>query len=366
MSILPADIESKAGDHDFHMVSLTPSVTLLVDFDGDINEQDTELSFYRGTAHVCLKDSIFQPSHTERHAVELVQLLRGLPQPTPILFVVTDGGPDHNCRHISVQLSWLAVMLATGMDMLVVSRVAPTQSWQNPAERVMGPLNLALQNMALCRQRMDDAFEKIMARCNGMATVRAAATQMQEAQQIGASTLTTSTLAATDITGEAQQPTGNTPTANTPIANTPTPTASIPIAAPPSASPLTELRPFDEGDEEAVQLLQAMSRTIELDLAGTDDDTSIEEIGDGDDDWELLDDEEASDRDESPTAPRDITPPGPEQPTMLVDFLSTYRASVQPVMLALESQMRRATWNGMPIQVHQPADDAQVIIGSNR
>ena len=69
-----------------------------------------------------------------------------------------------------------------------------------------------------------------------------------------------------------------------------------------------------------VQLLQGMSRTIELDLAGTDDDTSIEEIGDGDDDWELLDDEEASDRDESPTAPRDITPPGPEQPTMLVDF----------------------------------------------
>ena len=219
MSILPADIESKAGDHDFHMVSLTPSVTLLVDFDGDINEQDTELSFYRGTAHVCLKDSIFQPSHTERHAVELVQLLRGLPQPTPILFVVTDGGPDHNCRHISVQLSWLAVMLEIGMDMLVVSRVAPTQSWQNPAERVMGPLNLAFQNMALCRHRMDVAFEKVMARCNGMAAVRIAAAQMQEAQQTAASfpttpsTPTNSTPAAIDITGEAPQPTAN--TANT-------------------------------------------------------------------------------------------------------------------------------------------------------
>ena len=65
---MPVDIDSQAGDHDFHVVSLTPSVTLLVDFDGI----DTSASsFYRGQAYVSLKDSIFQPSTAERHVVEL-------------------------------------------------------------------------------------------------------------------------------------------------------------------------------------------------------------------------------------------------------------------------------------------------------
>ena len=181
-----------------------------------------------------------------------------------------------------------------------------------------------------------------------MATVRVAAAQMQEAQQIVASfptpsTPTKSTPVAIDITGEAPQPTANTPS-----------------AAPPSASPLSDLQPFDEGDEEAVQILQGMSKTIELDLVGTDDDSFVEDIGDNDDDWELLDDAEAIDRDTSHAVPYDTPPPGPDQSTMGVDFLNTYRASVQPVMSALESQMRRAIWNGRPIQVHQPADDAEV------
>ena len=157
------------------IVSLTPSVTLLVDFDG-LDDEETMKSFYRGTTHVCLKDSIFQPSNAERHVVELMDLLDGVggSQHAPVLFAMTDGGPDHNCKHIAVRMSWLGLFLASGMDMLVVTRVAPTQSWQNPAERVMGPLNLALQNMALAtRAKMVDEFETIMKRCNGMSIVRA-------------------------------------------------------------------------------------------------------------------------------------------------------------------------------------------------
>jgi hypothetical protein len=159
------------------MVSLTPSVTLVVNFDGrnDIDDEKSS-SFYRGSAHVCLKDSIFQPSNAERHAVELISLLDTMSTPCPVLFVMTDGGPDHNCKHLAVQMSWLGLFLKTGMDMLVVSRVAPTQSWTNPAERVMGPINLALQNCALLRMKMrDDAMELHMKRCNGMSAVRAKA-----------------------------------------------------------------------------------------------------------------------------------------------------------------------------------------------
>jgi hypothetical protein len=45
-SILPADVHSKAGDHDFHVVSLTPSVTLVADFNGrnNLDEEDKMVS----------------------------------------------------------------------------------------------------------------------------------------------------------------------------------------------------------------------------------------------------------------------------------------------------------------------------------
>lgn len=66
---MPADVEARAGDHDFHIVSLTTNVTLLVDFDGTHEDDDCLTSFYKGHAHVCLKDAIFQPSTAERHVV---------------------------------------------------------------------------------------------------------------------------------------------------------------------------------------------------------------------------------------------------------------------------------------------------------
>ena len=136
------------------------------------------VSFYRGSAHVSLKESIFHPSNAERHAVELINLLESVTAensaPSPVLFVMTYDGPDHNCNHLSVQMSWLGFFLKTRMDMLVVIRVAPTQSWTNPAERCMGdPINLALQNYALSRTKLkEDTMEVHMRRCNGMSSVR--------------------------------------------------------------------------------------------------------------------------------------------------------------------------------------------------
>jgi hypothetical protein len=44
--ILPSDVEAIAGDHDFKVVSLTPSVTLRVNVQTDEGENCT--SYYRG------------------------------------------------------------------------------------------------------------------------------------------------------------------------------------------------------------------------------------------------------------------------------------------------------------------------------
>lgn len=169
---MSTDVIAKAG-HDFHVVSLTPSVTLFVDFDGTNGTDPRGSSFYKGRAHVCLKDSIFQPSNAERHAVELLSLMDDVGGiPALVMSMMTNGGADHNCRHLAVQMSWLGVLLISGFDMLVVSRVAPTHSWSNPAERVMSPLNLAMQNMALAREKLDEDFEAAMRRYNGMSTMR--------------------------------------------------------------------------------------------------------------------------------------------------------------------------------------------------
>ena len=59
-------------------------------------------SYYKGTAHVWLKDSIFQPSNPPRHMAELLQLCSSESTPEAMQLVYTDGGPDHNVRHWGV------------------------------------------------------------------------------------------------------------------------------------------------------------------------------------------------------------------------------------------------------------------------
>jgi hypothetical protein len=69
-------------------------------------------------------------------------------------------------------ISWLAYFIMSGSDSLIVARTTPTQSWTNPAERLMSVLNLALSNCALSRKAMGDEFEKNMKKCNSMTSVR--------------------------------------------------------------------------------------------------------------------------------------------------------------------------------------------------
>ncbi|KAH3885450.1 hypothetical protein DPMN_009444 [Dreissena polymorpha] len=51
-------------------------------------------------------------------------------------------------------MACLLAFIALHLDMLVTARTAPSQSYHNPAERVMSTLNLGLQNVALDRESM--------------------------------------------------------------------------------------------------------------------------------------------------------------------------------------------------------------------
>ena len=79
------------------------------------------------TAHVTFKDSVFQASSPLRHMAELLPLLKAEDRRPVALLIFTDGGPDHNCKHLFIQTARLALFLMGGMDTMVVLRKAPQQ-----------------------------------------------------------------------------------------------------------------------------------------------------------------------------------------------------------------------------------------------
>lgn len=92
-----------------------------------------------------------------------------------VLFLQTDGGPDRNNTFANVQLSYVALALSLPqLKMLVVKRCAPGQSYVNPAERVMAPLNVALAGTALALADFDQETKKVLKNCNSMNAVRTA------------------------------------------------------------------------------------------------------------------------------------------------------------------------------------------------
>ena len=97
-----------------------------------------------------------------RHACELECVIKDKFGDTypPILFMYSDGDPDHRLTFGSVQVSIICLFLRLNLDMIVAVRCAPHQIWTNLAERCMLILNLALQNVALQRESMPEEFEK--------------------------------------------------------------------------------------------------------------------------------------------------------------------------------------------------------------
>ena len=142
-------------DHDHVAQHLTPSVSVTMDAPNTISSQ----SWYGRVPEVILKCAIFEPSNAFRHATEISRRL--VHQAKPLLFGITDGGPDHNTTHIQVQLSLVPLFLCLDVDLLCFARTPPNYSVLNPVERIMCVINIALNGMALCRTSLD-SYENLV------------------------------------------------------------------------------------------------------------------------------------------------------------------------------------------------------------
>ena len=160
----------QVGDHDFSRSSITPSVSFLVDIPSSITG-----SWYDGQVYVLFKDSVFEPSSSSCHAAELGSIPFDKVGESPILFLYTDGGPDHRLTYASVKLSLIALYRMLDLDYMCATRTAPHNSYRNPVERIMAVLNLGLQSVGLARSRQDDEEEAELLKCNSMAQLRESA-----------------------------------------------------------------------------------------------------------------------------------------------------------------------------------------------
>ncbi|XP_052249975.1 uncharacterized protein LOC127858198 isoform X2 [Dreissena polymorpha] len=183
-SLVPVAAKLASLDHDFHVHGAVPSVLFKVHI-----PEDSKDSYYNGQIHVVVKDKVFSPSSAARHTTETVKILRetesddGVSLNKPRLFVYTDGGPDHRTTYWSVQLAYIAMFVSLDIDMLIAVRTAPCQSYNNPAERCMSLLNLALQNVALERSPMTDVLEYRTKSLTSLKKLRNAAERTEELKQ---------------------------------------------------------------------------------------------------------------------------------------------------------------------------------------
>ena len=85
----------EVSDHDFCKFSIIPSVSFVLDIPEEFDQ-----SWYRGTVHIGYKDAVLEPSSALRHVTELCSILEK--QTTnPVLFIYTDGGPNHRLTYFS-------------------------------------------------------------------------------------------------------------------------------------------------------------------------------------------------------------------------------------------------------------------------
>ena len=158
------------GQHSFHKTNLTPSVRLVHEIGGSIEE-----SFYRGLPQVVIKDAIFQHSTSVRHATELFQMFQKYPHLIkPVLILTNDGGNDHTIRHDRNILSMLALFLNLPETLLLINfQMAAYRSAYHPVEKLNCILNLAWNGVALNREIFDDqVLENAFSQCNSMSDVR--------------------------------------------------------------------------------------------------------------------------------------------------------------------------------------------------
>ena len=100
---------------------------------------------------------------------ELYNILCSVSFSKSILFLYSDGGPDHRLTYVSVKLSLICLFLKLDLDYLCAGRAAPYHSWRNPVERIMSILNLGLQCVGLARAEMP--AEKVK-KCSNISELR--------------------------------------------------------------------------------------------------------------------------------------------------------------------------------------------------
>ena len=152
------------SDDDFSKFSLIPSVTLLVDLPEDISG-----SWYHGQVNVTFKGA-FEPSSSHRQLANFL-ISHGVAD-KPIVYLYSDGGPEHRLMYLSVKAALISLFLFLDLDYLIVARTAPQHSWRNPVERVMSTLNLGLQCVGLACHPGDERFEGEVKGCNNMNQLR--------------------------------------------------------------------------------------------------------------------------------------------------------------------------------------------------
>lgn len=131
-----------AADHDIIPLHITPSVSI------KLVPPSSNSGWYKGEPTVTLKCAVFEPSNGWRHMTELLQHYDASKDP-PVIFIGTDGGPDHNMNNISVILSYVAFFIESDADFISIVRTPPYWSVINPAERFMATCNVALNGVSL-------------------------------------------------------------------------------------------------------------------------------------------------------------------------------------------------------------------------
>ena len=89
-----------------------------------------------------------------------------------MVFLYTDGGPDHRLTYARVKLTLIAVFRKLDLDYLCASRTAPHHSFRNPAKRVTSVLNLGMQSVGLARRQLEEEVETEIQRCTTTSQVR--------------------------------------------------------------------------------------------------------------------------------------------------------------------------------------------------
>ena len=74
--------------------------------------------------------------------------------------------------------------MSLDLDMLVVARMCPYQSWQNIVERVMSTLNLALMNVSLARKKLPQDQERLIHNKNTLTEVREVTAHFPEVNKL--------------------------------------------------------------------------------------------------------------------------------------------------------------------------------------